>query len=70
MRTLKKRLAALELPQQGPEGFEVWVGTGDDDMLGPNGEIMSRAEFEVRYPDAIDMSGPVPMREGSTHERT
>ncbi len=52
----------------GPEGFEIWVGTGDDDMLGPNGEQLSRPEFESCYPDAIDIGGPVPLREGGNDE--
>jgi hypothetical protein len=38
--------------------YELWVGTGDDDMLSPTGEVISLAEFERRYPDAIDLGGP------------
>ncbi len=66
MRTLERRLAALETQHRGPEGFEVWIG--DDPMYGPNGEQMSRAEFESRYPDAIDIGGPLPLREGGNDE--
>ncbi len=41
--------------------FEVWIGgENDDDMLGPNGEVMSVAEFERRYPDAVDIGGTRP----------
>ncbi len=68
MRTLERRLHALEQQQRGPEGFEVWVGTEDDDMLGPNGEQLSRAEFDALYREVIDIGGPVPVREGGTHE--
>ncbi len=36
--------------------FEVWIGgENDEDMLGPNGEGMSVAEFKERYPDAINI---------------
>ncbi len=54
-----RRLHQLE-QQAHPthRSFEVWVGTNEDDMLGPTGEIISLAEFERRYPDAIDISGP------------
>ncbi len=69
MRTLERRLAALELQQRGPEGFEVWIGGEDGrDMLGPNGETMSQAEYAELYPDSIDIGGPVAMPEGSDHE--
>ncbi len=68
MRTLERRLAALERQYSGPEGFEVWVGTGDGDVLGPNGETMSQAEYAELYPDSIDIGGPVAMPEGSDHE--
>ena len=54
MRTLERRLQVLEQQQTGPEGFEIWIG-GDDgrDLLGPNGKTLSRADFDVLYPDAI-----------------
>ncbi len=64
MRTLEKRLAALETQHSGPEGFEVWIGD-DDAMLGPNGETMSQAEYAELYPDSIDIGRPL---EGSSHE--
>jgi hypothetical protein len=38
----------------------VWVGIGDDDVLGPNGEVMSLVEFEDLYPDAVDIGGTFP----------
>ncbi len=38
--------------------FELWVGTGKDDLLGPHGDIISMEVFERRYPEAIDLSGP------------
>ncbi len=44
-------------------GSDVWIN--DDPLLGPNGEEMSQVEFEARYPDAIDIGGPV---EGSRDE--
>ncbi len=57
-----KRLDALEAQTQPQHrAFEVWVGTGEDDMLGPDGEVISLAEFERRYPDAIDIGGPLPV---------
>ncbi len=43
------------------QSFEVWIGgEDDDDMLGPNGKVMSVAEFEHLYPDAIDIGGTLP----------
>ncbi len=67
MRTLERRLHALEQQQRGPEGFEVWIGD-DDAMLGPNGEQLSRAEFDALYREVIDIGGPVAMPEGIEHE--
>ncbi len=43
----------------------LWIGTGDGDVLGPNGETMSQAEYAELYLDSIDIGGPV---EGSSHE--
>jgi hypothetical protein len=57
MKTIDRRLQALEQQQHGAAGFAVWVGGEDDtDMLGPNGETMSRAAFDVLYPDAVDLA--------------
>ena len=36
----------------------MWVGAGEDDMLGLDGEVISLAEFERRYPDAVAIGGP------------
>ncbi len=57
MRTLERRLAVLEQQHRGPVGFAIWIG--DDPVLGPNGEELSRAEFDERYPDAIKIGGPI-----------
>jgi hypothetical protein len=56
-RTTHTRLARLEAQQAKPphRTFEVWVGTGEDDLLGPNGDVMSVAEFERRYPHAMSI---------------
>ncbi len=66
MRTIERRLHALEQQHRGPGGFEVWIG--DDPMFGPNWEELSRAEFEALYPDAIDIGGPLPYPEGATQD--
>ncbi len=43
------------------QSFEVWIGgANDEDMLGPNGEGMSVAEFEHLYPDAVNIGGTLP----------
>ncbi len=53
-RTTHTRLARLEAQQATPAHCtcEVWVGTGEDDLLGPNGDILSTEEFERRYAHA------------------
>ncbi len=68
MRMLEKRLQVLEAQHSGPEGYELWIGTGDGDVLGPNGETMSQAAYAELYPDSIDIGGPVAMPEGGNHE--
>ncbi len=53
-RTTHTRLARLEAQQAKPlhRTFEVWVGTGEDDLLGPDGKTLSIDAFERRYVDA------------------
>ncbi len=63
--TMNKHLQShlLRMEQQAQpthRSFEVWVGTGENDMLGPNGEILSLAEFDERFPDAVDIGGTRP----------
>ncbi len=55
----EKRLQRAEQQAQPTHhSFEVWLSGMEDDVLGPNGEVMSLAEFRDRYPDAIDIGGP------------
>ena len=55
--THETRLQRLEQQAQPqPDGFALWVGTDDDEMLSPDGEIISAEEFARRYPDAIALS--------------
>ncbi len=65
---LWNRLARVEAQVQPDDDgrFTLWVGTGDDDLLGPNGELLTLAEFERRYPDAVDLGGPDPITRGGT----
>jgi hypothetical protein len=37
-------------------------------MLGPNGETMSRAAFDARFPDAVDIGGALPIKDGGIDE--
>ncbi len=55
----EKRLQRAEQQAQPThQSFEVWLSGMDDDVLRPNGEVLSLAEFERRYTDAIDIGGP------------
>ena len=59
MNARQRRIQQLEQQAQPPyQPFEVWLGEGDDDVMGPNGEVMSLAEFREHYPDAVEISGP------------
>jgi len=70
MHTRRRRIQQLEQHAQPTHrSFEVWVGTGEDDMLGPNGEILSLAEFERRYPDAVDIGRQQVIAAGDVHAR-
>lgn len=56
MNAKNRRIHQLEQQAQPTHRpFEVWVGTGEDDMLGPNGEVMSLAEFRERNSDTIEI---------------
>ncbi len=57
---LWNRLARVEAQAQPDwEPFEVWLGGEEYGTLeGPHGEVLTLAEFERRYPDAVDLSGP------------
>ncbi len=57
MNLRQQRIQRLERhARRTHQSFEVWIGgENDDDMLGPNGEVMSVAEFKERYPDAINI---------------
>ncbi len=69
MKTLQRRLEALEQQHGDNGGYEIWLGTGEgDDLIGPNDEILSAAEFEARSPNAIDIGGPLLGVESGTHE--
>jgi hypothetical protein len=55
MNPRQRRIQQLEQQaRRTHQSFQVWIG-GDDDMLGPNGEVVSQAEFRERYPDAIEI---------------
>ncbi len=62
MNLRQRRIQQLERQaRRTHQSFEVWIGGEDDDnMLGPNGEGMSVAEFERRYPGAVDIGGTRP----------
>ena len=56
-----RRLARIEeqiRPDDG--GFAVWVGTGEDGLVSPTGEVLTLEEFERRYPDAVSLDEPLP----------
>ena len=41
-----RRLARMEAQiRPDDRGFEVWVGTGENELLGPNGEVLTLEEF-------------------------
>ena len=52
------RLARVEEQAQPDDDgrFALWVGTGEDDQLSPTGDVLTLAEFERRYPDAVDLT--------------
>ncbi len=56
MHTRLRRIQQLEAkrPPIRPT-FELWVGTGDDEMLSPAGDVISLTEFERRYPHAMSI---------------
>lgn len=52
-----QRLEQQAEPKHG--GLELWVGTGDNEMLSPTGEVITVRKFARRYPDAINLcAGP------------
>ncbi len=60
----RQRVQRVEQQAQPTQrAFEVWVGTGAADLLGPHGEIISTEEFERRYPDARSIDDPISIGE-------